>query len=325
MNCIFDDYMKFIDNFLSSYFRILLANKYERSLVRPFIDKYISIRYYNEFVIKENKFTERLNKELNSIAKEMIKENEDKSEKIKNIFALFSYVLFIEKCETPNELNSLIKTLFSDNTITLVYNITAKEELTALLRNFLSKKQELSKVFTSNEFSLNEKKYQGYISVVTLDQNCNLSKLYSEYAIEKAYNSEMVNENKLYLSLLLISYRVIDDITKLNFKNEYVVDFPTSLFGKQKKILKYLRVLDNEFLKSKVNLKLKYKEYKENKKTVNKLINEGFSICVELDESYDMDFDCLLLFSYIFVNKNAKYYDIIINSREDIGTEIVVL
>ncbi len=325
MNCIFDDYMKFVDSFLSSYFRILLENKYERRLVRPFIDKYISVRYYNDFVVKDTRFTERLNKELNSVAKEMIKENEEKSEKIKNIFALFSYVLFIEKCESNAELNSLIKTLFTDKNITLVYSIETKEELTELVKNFMDKKAEFFKLFTSNEFVLNENKYPNDVIVVDLAQRCNLSKLYSEYAIDKAYNADIVVENKLYLSLLLLSYRVIVDITKLNFKTEYVIDFPTTLLEKTKKILKYLRVLDNEYLKTRINLRIKYKEYKENKKKINNLINQGYSICVELDNEFDMDFSCLLLFSFIFVNKNAKYYDIIINSKEDVKTEIITL
>ena len=78
MNCIFDDYIKFIDSFLCNYYRILLGTKYERRLVRPFVEKYINIRYYNEYVVKESKFTDVLNRELNNIAKEieeMIKSN----------------------------------------------------------------------------------------------------------------------------------------------------------------------------------------------------------------------------------------------------------
>lgn len=325
MNSFFDDYMKFIDNFLSSYYRILLENKYERRLVRPFIDKYISIRYYNEYVVKESKFTERLNKELNSVAKEMIRENEEKAEKIKNIFALFSYILYFERCKNFVELNSLLKTLFNDKAITLTYSDVAKDELGNLLREFLTKKSELIKLFKFNEFILEGKSYPNNVYLVRLKQNCSISKLYSEYAIEKAYNSEIVNENKTYLELFLLSYRVIKDINALNFKNEYVLDFPASLFEKQKKILKYLRVLDNEYLKTKINLKIKYKNYKKYKKDINNLINEGYSICVELDEEYDMNFRCLLLFSYIFINKNSKYYDIIINSKDDVKTEIITL
>ena len=268
MNCIFDDYIKFVENFLSNYFRLLLENKYERRLVRPLIDKYISVRYYNDSVILDNKFTVRLNKELNNVAKEIINESKDKTEKVKNIFALFSYILFIEKCNSFTELNSIIKSLFSDKTITLTY---------------------------------------------------------SEYAIERAYDSEVVVENKVYLMLLLLSSRVLKDSMELKYDNNYVIDFPVSLFDKQKKILKYIKAIDNDYLKTKIHLKIKYQDYKKYKKQINNLINQGFSISLELDETYDMDFSCLLLFTYIFLDKKYRYYDIIMNSRDDVKTTMITL
>ena len=67
----------------------------------------------------------------------------------------------------------------------------------------------------------------------------NVSKLYSEYAIERAYDSEVVVENKVYLMLLLLSSRVLKDSMELKYDNNYVIDFPVSLFDKQKKILKW--------------------------------------------------------------------------------------
>ena len=45
MDCIFDEYIKFVENFLINYFKFLLAGDYERSLIRPFIDRYIDICY----------------------------------------------------------------------------------------------------------------------------------------------------------------------------------------------------------------------------------------------------------------------------------------
>ena len=95
MECIFEEYIKFVNDFLITYYKLLLNTKYEKNLVRPFIDKYIDVRYYNKSEINEEDFTERLNKELNNVVIKVMEENESKSEKIKNIFALFSYVLFI--------------------------------------------------------------------------------------------------------------------------------------------------------------------------------------------------------------------------------------
>ena len=46
MDCIFEEYIKYIDNFLVNYFKLLLGSKYEKGLVKPFIDKYKDVRYY---------------------------------------------------------------------------------------------------------------------------------------------------------------------------------------------------------------------------------------------------------------------------------------
>lgn len=325
MNCIFDDYIKFVENFLSNYFRLLLENKYERRLVRPLIDKYISVRYYNDSVILDNKFTVRLNKELNNVAKEIINESKDKTEKVKNIFALFSYILFIEKCNSFTELNSIIKSLFNDKTITLTYSENTREELNSLAREYISKRNEFYKLFESKDFHLEETTYDNNVIVIDLLHDFSVSKLYSEYAIERAYDSEVVVENKVYLMLLLLSSRVLKDSMELKYDNNYVIDFPVSLFDKQKKILKYIKAIDNDYLKTKIHLKIKYQDYKKYKKQINNLINQGFSISLELDETYDMDFSCLLLFTYIFLDKKYRYYDIIMNSRDDVKTTMITL
>lgn len=325
MDCIFEDYIKFVDNFLSNYFKILLGNKYEKRLVHPFIDKYIRVRYYNEYVVKEKKFVARLNKELNNVAREMIKENEDKIDKIKNIFALFSYVLFIERSENLINVNALLKTLYSDKNITLEYNEVAKQEINDLIRDYIKKRNEFFKLFESNEFNLIYNIYENDVLMVDLTQECTISKLYSEYAVEKAYNSELVYENRIYLEILMLSSKILEDIFHLDYSGNYIVDFPSSLFDKPKKIIKYLKALDNDYLKSKINLKIMYKDYKAHKKDVHTLINNGYSVCLELDETYDIDFSNLLLFSYVFVSKKYKYYDIIINSKEDVKTQVISL
>ena len=72
-------------------------------------------------------------------------------------------------------------------------------------------------------------------------------------------------------------------------------------------------------------LVLKYCDFKFYRKEILGLINQDYSVCLELDETYDMNFDHLFLFSYILVNKKYKYYDIIIDSKEEVNTNIISL
>ena len=325
MECLFEEYIKYTNNYLIEYYKILLGKKYERRLVKPFVDRYIEVRYYNKYSVNSKDFTSVLNKELNGLAKELMEEYKDKKEKIKNIFALFSYLLFLDGCTTYTDLNVLLKTLFADKNITLEYPENAKEDLNNLSRDFIDKKKEFFGLFNSEEFSLKEKKYEANVIKVELEQKCNLSKLFSDYAIDRAYNSEIVSESKTYLSILLLSSKVIKEVIDFDFKTNYIMDFPVSLFEKSKKIVKYIKVLDDDMLKSKIVLNFKYKDYKIYNKDINDLINQGCSVSLELDETYSIDFDNLFVFSYILVDKKYNYYDIIINSKEDVKTNVVTM
>jgi hypothetical protein len=64
-----------------------------------------------------------------------------------------------------------------------------------------------------------------------------MSKLYSEYAVEKAFNSDIVTENKVYLLILMISCKILSEIIALDFDNNYIINFPPSLLGKPKQPL----------------------------------------------------------------------------------------
>ena len=58
----------------------------------------------------------------------------------------------------------------------------------------------------------------GHTYLVDLGNNCHISKLYSEYAIEKAYNSEVVSENRVYLMLVMLTTKVLKLLLTLPIK-----------------------------------------------------------------------------------------------------------
>ncbi len=325
MDCVFSDYIKFVDNFLTSYYKTILLDSYDKEIIKPFIDKYIDVRYYNKYVVQEENFTERLNKELNDVAKELMTLYEDKKDKIKNVFALFSYVLFIDGCTHFNDINVLLKTLFNDKNIGIKYSADTKKDITKQVKEYITKKVNFFKVFETTEFYLKGKKVANELYMIDLGQKCNLSKIYSDYAIDKAYNSQVVLENRVFLTLIMLSSKILSEVIALDFTNNYIIDFPASLFEKSKKIMRFLRALDDELLKEKISIKIYYKDYKKYKKYVRELISSGYSISLELDETYTTNFDDLFLFANIIVSKKYDYYDIIINSKEEIKTNIITV
>ena len=325
MDCIFIEYIKFVDNFLTDYYKEILGSKYDKDFVRPFIEKYIDVRYYNKYSVEGANFTQILNKELNNVAKDLITNNEKKKDIIKDIFALFSYVLFIDGCNHFNDINVLLKALFSDENIKLKFTVESKRQLVSIIKGYISKKIDFFKIFNTDEFYLKGKKYEDHLYNIDLGNRCNISKLYSEYAVDKAYNSEVVLENRIYLTLIMITSKILSEVIALNFSNNYVINFPASLFEKPKKIMRFLKALDDELLKEKISLKVYYRDYKKYKKYIRQLITDGYSFSLELDESYNTDFEDLFLFSNILVSKKYNYYDIIINSKDVIKTNIITV
>ena len=325
MDCIFSEYIKFVNDFLMSYYRKMLDSKYEKAIVEPFVTKYIDVRYYNKTDLKDMSFTKKIDKELKEVFKNQLKSIPKRSETIKNVFALFSYILFVDGISHFKDINTLLKTMFSDENITLEYTPEIKNEIGSLVKKYIKKKVDFFQLFNSGEFFLKGKKIEDNLYSIDLGQKCDVPDLYSKSAIERAYNSDVVFENRIYLALVMLSSKILSEVISLKFNNSYVLDFPGTLFRKPKKIIKFTKLLNDDLLKEKVNLKIKYKDYIEFKRTVNEIIKEGYSIALELDETYVTDFENLYLFSNIFVSKNASYYGTIINNKDAVKTHVITM
>lgn len=325
MENIIEEYIQFVIDFLIKFYRTLLGDTYDEKIVKAFIDKYVNVRYYNitNYPMQKS-FIERINKELRDVADELIKQFPDKKETIKNTFALMGYVLYLDDCVEIDNIVKLNNALLKDTNIKLEYTDEAKEAYRNLIRDFNKKKKDFFKVFESEDFELKFRRLKRNLQYVHMAQHCNISKLYSDYAVEKAFNSGVVEENKYYLLYYLLTEKILTDVISLNFDKTYVVELPISLLGKEKKIKRYLRILDGSIVKNKISIRYSYKDYVKNKEKINKLINLGYKISLLLDETFDNDFDCLILFKNVFVYEKYEYYDIIMNSEDKILKDIVV-
>lgn len=326
MTCIFSDYVKYVETFLYNFYKLVLQNNYEKKDVKPFIDKYIDVRYYNNILHrKEEQFISRLNKELNDVAKTLIDNNPEKKDDFKNVFALFSYIIYFDDCYKYSDIDSLLETMTSDNNITVRYNEELKKSIIELVKNFIDKKNSFNKLFNDKSFELSEKRLKKNLYKIDIKHHCNFSKLYSDYAIRKAYNSDVVVENKIYLMILLLVKKVLNEIIDLNYSNNYVISIPETLLSKNKKIVKYIKALDNEQIKNKIHLVFDYNTYKKNKTTINSLINDGFSVCLKVDETFDLEFDSFILFTYVFVSESYRYFDEIKDKISNTKVEFIVV
>lgn len=325
MKNIIEEYIQFVNDFLIKFYQILLGDTYDERIVKAFVDKYINIRYYNTTNYpKEKSFIVKINKELKDIADGLLKHFPDKKEVTKNTFALMGYVLYLDDCVEIDNIVKLNNALLKDTNIKLEYTDEAKMAYRELVKEFNKKKKDLFKVFEIEDFELKFRRLKRNLQFVSMVQHCNVSKLYSDYAVEKAFNSGVVEENKYYLLYYMLTEKILTDVIELNFDKAYVVELPISLLSKEKKIKRYLRILDSSIVKNKISIRYTYSDYKKHKEKINKLINLGYKISLLLDETFDNDFDCLILFQNVFIYEKYEYYDIIMNSEDKLLKSIVV-
>lgn len=319
------EYIDYVTNSYYKLFKLLLGKDYNKSLIRPFLEKYIDVRYYGNTIYSEEKnFVERIGKELLVIVKELIKINQDKEEVLKNIYALFGYIIYYDDAIYYDDLNELNKTLLEDKVITLNYDDATKKEFKEMMKDFVEKKKMYFELFESNQFILEEKRIKLNTYEAYLEQNVRVSKLYSDYAINKAFNSGVVNEDKYFVLYTMLAVNILKGAIDLDYSRQYIVEFPESLFLKDKKCLRLIDCLDDELVKSHVSLKITYSTYLKFKSLINSIISKGYKIAVVLDDSFDNNLEGLILFSYVLLYQDAVCYDMIIESKDKLKANLVL-
>ena len=324
-NNIVLEYVNYIKKSIAEFYHIILESKYQSKLINPIIDKYIDIRYYNNTTSKEKNTIKLIDDELKPIIKSELKENPNDEELIKNIYALIGYVLYFDDVSAYSNLNNLFAALINDDVITVKYDDEIITKLTDFIKAFNMKKNEFMNLFDINSFSLNETRIRKNLYAANLVSAVKMPKIYSDYAINKAFNTGTVNEDKYYILYTLVSYNILKSAIDLDFSKKYILDIPQSIFNKPKKIDRLLSTLDNNLVKSHINFKVNYSDYLSNKDLINTFIKRGYKIAIELDDNFDNNIDELIIFSYVLVYDYLNCYDMIINSKKDIKVNIITL
>jgi hypothetical protein len=151
---------------------------------------------------------------------------------------------------------------------------------------------------------------------------------YSNWAIEKAFDSGIINEDKLIIEYYLTTTQIIKDLVNQNFKKQYIVEFTTTILKKQKKCKSLLNIISNSAIQDKLNLKIKYKEFLENKEQIYNLMRDGYRFAIVLDNSFEMNIqniEKLSMFNFIIVSKNLENYEELMKYEDKIKNMIKVL
>lgn len=312
MDSVILEYVNFVKKSNLMYFKFIMDKSFNREIFDRFIDTYISIRYYNDFDAKYKSFSANINYYMKDCASSLISEYDEYSDVIKNMFYLFQYVLYFDGVVSDRNIRDVIDEIGEYREKILGYmDNDFCDKLYGMLKEDNKKKNSYIRGFDSDRFFLDIKKSNKKdVFFVSLNYNIKFNRIYSDYAINKVYNSGIVNEDKLFITYYLVSSLILKNVISCKFGYDYIVSFPCSLFDKDSKGNRLISVIrDNSTMGSLVML-FSYSDYLKYKEDINGFIKDGFKVAIYIDDSFkydDVSNEWMAIFSYIITDGEYCY------------------
>ena len=168
-------------------------------------------------------------------------------------------------------------------------------------------------------------KLNNKIYYTTLEYNINFPSIYSNFAIKRVYNSEVINEQKMFILYNLITLKVLNGLINYDFKNKYIVTYPITLLSKEDKNKRFLNLIDNDILKDRFLIEFDYNLYLEYKDYIIDLIQNGFHFVIYFQDKYEFDdieikrfelFDAILVTNQeLFTYYNSLNCNVLLRSK----------
>lgn len=308
------EYLKINKNFVTQYIKTVLGKMYNKKITDEFYKAYVEQRYYyvDEQLGRTNIKTAIL-KKIDKTKRKLISEDKDNKTKINETAFFYNYVLYFDNVINSRNINKVIMQIVEQKS-----KKTGKEEpelqknIYDLYIKYQKEIQNFLQKFNTTKFELELKKCNCSkdVKTVVLKQKIKIPLLYSDFAIEKAMETEPIVEDKCLVEYYLIANKILNDILKCDTQKEYIVEFPISILSKKQKTKRLLEIINFTLMQSKIILKIDYKNFNDNKETIYQLIQQGYKFCINIDEDCEIssnDMKRLENFAYILVKNIAKY------------------
>ena len=326
-----DKYIELTRKQIIEYLKLVFENKFSKKYCDIYIKKYIDIRYYNFYDYDTSRtLRKKILDYLRDTAEELCIDNIEDRMIIDQMCLFFYYVLYFDKVINSKNIEKTIEKIAK-----LRKRVLNKEEenfqkdLYKMVKEYKNQKERLLEKFNSEEFFIKLVNYPKKLNVyrVNLKYNLKFPLVYSEFAINKAFNLGLINEDKLLIEYYLVTKKVLEDVLKQNFTRQYVLEFSDKLLSKPNKLKNLLNIIDNTAIKDKISIKIKYEAFIENKEKIYDLMRDGYKITIILDNAFEVNYkniEGLSAFKYVIVNRDLKNYNEVMKYRKNIKNIIEI-
>lgn len=305
-----NEYLNYIRKSNSNYIKVILSSYYDEDYFNSLMEVYINARYYNYYERENDGFEDDVCIQLRKQAILLIQDADEIAEKkITEILFSFNFILYLNGLKPIKTNASFVKYVNNyRNKLLNKIDETFPDKFTKLIDEIVYKEEKYLKLLVEGPFNLKFlETSKSEIDTCYLDHDIKFPRLYSDYAIERVYNSGVIYEEQLLISYIHIVVQIIRDFKNNILDKCYILDFASSLFAKKEEMAKALEVLNNDAIKDRIIFKVSNSVYEENKDKIKDLMREGFSFGLYLnDKDFEKNVSKHEIFKYIVVNKLPK-------------------
>lgn len=291
----------------------------EATIKDYFISLYIDAKYYNNYL--GHKSAIKLDKYINDISKTIISDysgKDDKySEKVNKYKDIFSNISKIENVD-----NDTSKKEICDNYFNILQDYFKSkgfdgdeckyicDQIYSAQKKYDDQINDVLENLNTNTFDLTYNKFisKKNLYALELKHNINFSKIYSDYIVEKVYTEGVIAEDKIIILLTLLQIQLIKNMMKSDFNTQYILNLPSTLYSKEVKFNRLLKMIDDDYAKRSILILITYEDLINNKTKVTKLRQQGYSFALVFDKSINMktkNKSCICLCEYVFIDKDS--------------------
>lgn len=303
-----DKYIKFIKDYLTEYFKLIVKDKYKKIVYNEMLNTYIDIRYFNKYDKKYKQIEKNIEYYIQENLRTLIEEDNKLVKNVNELYYFFWYLLYLDNTLEYDNLDKLIDKIIIDRKEKLDLNDDITKELKVLVKESEKKKNNFFNEYLSDTFNL-ELKSTNIKNVynVLLSYNIKFPKIYSSYSINRVFKSDIISEDMCFIEYNLISKIVLDNIINKEYNKEYLVDFPFIITSKKEKTNRLLNIITNDLIRENVIIKVTYEYYTKYKSFISDLIKDGVKFAVIIDDTFDYEESSIIwlnIFTYIITNKD---------------------
>ena len=294
-----------------------------KAVKNVFISTYIDARYYNYYggsdIDNSNKnLISKINDIIKETSKELIDKYKGKDSKYKESVLLYEklFILIASLDQAKSSITDIkIKRKFYKKEF-MKYDSTWNsqkydEVIDAVLkiqRNYIGIFEYFLKKLATNVFEINLNKLttkKGFYGV-DLKHNISFSKVYSDYIIDKTYSEGIIAEDKIPILFTLLMIQLIKDMEDADFDKKYIINMPDSLFQKEKKVERFLKIISDKYAKENIVILVTLDKLSSYISQIKEIRKNGYKIAVTVNKETSFekeDINNLYIMDYIFVDK----------------------